>query len=136
MSDDFTDLGQHLFTAEDIVRFARQFDPQPFHLSEEAGRASLFGGLAASGWHTASAWTRRMRELPGGNPERLVGFVDLRWLKPVLAGDVLTYSTRILGTETTEAGEVVTRENRAINQRGEVAFQFTSRGVRRLSVKP
>ncbi len=48
------ELGSFTFTAEDIKRFARQFDPQRFHLSEEEGRNSLFGGLAASGWHVAS----------------------------------------------------------------------------------
>ncbi|KAB2849553.1 MAG: hypothetical protein F9K44_07600, partial [Hyphomicrobiaceae bacterium] len=45
------ELGSHLFTREDIVAFARDYDPQPFHLDEEAGNASLFGGLSASGWH-------------------------------------------------------------------------------------
>ncbi|RYE58263.1 MAG: dehydratase, partial [Hyphomicrobiales bacterium] len=51
---DKRELGSHTFTAEEIKLFAAQFDPQPFHLSEEAGKASLFGGLAASGWHTTA----------------------------------------------------------------------------------
>lgn len=56
------DLGSFTFTADDIKAFARQFDPQPFHLDEAAGRASLFGGLAASGWHVGSVCMRMLVE--------------------------------------------------------------------------
>lgn len=52
-----TELGSHTFTAEDIKRFAAKYDPQPFHMDEEAAKSSLFGGLCASGWHTASVYT-------------------------------------------------------------------------------
>jgi acyl dehydratase len=103
------DLGEHTFTAEDIVAFARDWDPQPFHLDEEAGRASLFGGLAASGWHVACAWmalwiAHQSREMearaardgftpiPGPSP----GFDDMRWLKPVMAGDTVRYRASLL----------------------------------------
>lgn len=102
------ELGHHAFTAETIVDFARDFDPQPFHLDEEAGKRSLFGGLAASGWHVACAWmalwiahqTRAMTErtategaapIPGPSP----GFDDMRWLRPVLAGDTVSYRSTI-----------------------------------------
>lgn len=102
-------LGSHTFDADAIVAFARDFDPQPFHLDEDAGRASLFGGLAASGWHVACAWmklwiahqSRAMAEraargglqpIPGPSP----GFDDMRWLRPVLAGDTVAYTTTIL----------------------------------------
>ena len=79
-------------TREEIVDYARQFDPQPFHLDEEAGRASLLGGLSASGWHSAAllmrmtceGWLNRSTGL--GSP----GIDELRWMKPVLAGDTLT----------------------------------------------
>ncbi|MEH0069837.1 MaoC/PaaZ C-terminal domain-containing protein [Pannonibacter sp. Pt2-lr] len=54
------ELGSHHFTAEDIVRFASSFDPQPFHLTEEGAAATHFGRLCASGWHTASAFMRRL----------------------------------------------------------------------------
>ena len=124
-----TILGTTIFEASAIVAFAEQFDPQPFHLSEAAGRASLFGGLAASGWQTASAWMRLLRDRTGA-AEQLTGFSDLAWLKPVLAGDVITYASEIVA-ETAEAdrpGERrITLHNRAVNQRGELVFRFISR---------
>jgi acyl dehydratase len=98
------ELGSFTFTADAIKDFARQFDPQPFHLDEAAGRASLFGGLAASGWHLTAVFMKllvsRMRrreqaaakargeEIAPGGPSP--GFKNMRWLKPVLAGDTLT----------------------------------------------
>lgn len=103
------DLGTHTFSAEEIVAFARQFDPQPFHLDEEAGRASLFGGLAASGWHVGCAWMRlwidfldreaaaaraRGEDAPAPGPSP--GFEDMRWLKPVLAGQTVAYHTTLV----------------------------------------
>ncbi len=78
-------------TREAIVDFARQFDPQPFHLDEEAGTASLFGGLCASGWHTCAMAMRMMcdgylsESASLGSP----GIENLRWRKPVYPGDTL-----------------------------------------------
>ena len=92
------DIGSKLMTKEDIVDFASKFDPQPFHLDEEAGRRSIFGGLAASGWHTCSAVMRLLvdnyvsRETSLGSP----GVDEIRWLKPVLAGDTISARIRIL----------------------------------------
>jgi acyl dehydratase len=101
---DAYEIGPHLFSAEEIVEFARKYDPQRFHLSEEGGRDSQFGALCASGWHTVCAWMkhnvaeieRRMREAAkaGTRPPRIgpsPGFDDLRWLRPVFAGDQITY---------------------------------------------
>lgn len=85
-------------TAEAIVAFARQFDPQPFHLDDEAGKASLFGGLCASGWHTAALCMRMMCDAylldsaSLGSP----GLDELRWLKPVRAGDTLRWKMTVL----------------------------------------
>jgi len=59
---DKAELGSHTFEAEEIIAFARRFDPQAFHLSEEAGRAGPFKGLAASGWHSCSVWIHYLRE--------------------------------------------------------------------------
>jgi acyl dehydratase len=53
-----TEIGTYTFDEENIVRFARRFDPQPFHIDPEAARRSLFGGLCASGWHTCAVWMR------------------------------------------------------------------------------
>ena len=97
-------FGRHTFTAEEIVTFARAYDPQPFHIDEAAGRASHFGALVASGWHTAATWMRlnvahqdRLAEarLARGEPVGRIGpspgFVDLKWARPVRAGDTVTY---------------------------------------------
>lgn len=95
--DDFAvgqifDLGQHAFAEEEILAFATQFDPQPFHIDQEAAAASNFGGLIASGWHTGSVFMRLLvdgllvRCASMGSP----GVDELRWLAPVRPGDVLT----------------------------------------------
>ncbi len=92
------DLGSLSPTAEEIVAFATQFDPQPFHLSEEAGQASVFGGLCASGWHTCSLAMRLMvtnflhQSSSLGSP----GLENIRWLKPVFPGDTLSLRQTVL----------------------------------------
>ena len=95
-------LGSYHFTREAIISYARKYDPQPFHLDEEAGRRSHFGSLCASGWHTCAAWMKcfvsfndrhmTMRRARGETAAQLgpsPGFENLRWLKPVYAGETL-----------------------------------------------
>jgi acyl dehydratase len=85
------DLGTVTLSAQGIKDFARQFDPQPFHLDEEAGRQSIFGALCASGWHTCALAMKLTVEnflleaASMGSP----GLESLRWLKPVYPGDTL-----------------------------------------------
>jgi len=92
------DLGSLSPTTEEIVAFATQFDPQPFHLSEEGGQASMFGGLCASGWHTCSLAMRLMvtnflnQSSSLGSP----GLENIRWLKPVFPGDTLSLRQTVL----------------------------------------
>lgn len=92
------DLGTITPTAEEIVAFATQFDPQPFHLDEEAAKQSVFGGLCASGWHTCALAMRMMcdayllESASLGSP----GIDQLRWLKPVFPGDVLSLRMEVL----------------------------------------
>jgi acyl dehydratase len=92
------ELGTVTPSAEEIKRFAQQFDPQPFHLDEEAGRESIFGGLCASGWHTCAMAMRltvdhMLRESSSmGSP----GLENLRWLKPVYPADTLSLRHTIL----------------------------------------
>jgi acyl dehydratase len=88
--------GTHLIDTAQIKAFARQFDPQPFHLDEEAAKGSLFGGLVASGWHTAAVTMRLLVEsgLPvaGG----LIGLGgEMSWPRPTRPGDVLSVVTEI-----------------------------------------
>lgn len=87
------DMGSHTFTEEDIVAFARQFDPQPFHVDREAARRSFYGGLIASGWHTCSVAMRLMVDKYVGKSASLgsPGVDNVRWLKPVRAGDTISY---------------------------------------------
>ena len=109
------ELGSFTFTAEAIKKFAAQFDPQRFHLDEEAGRKSLFGGLAASGWHVGSVCMkllvadgqRQTREAAARGEEVAVwgpspGFRELRWIKPVLAGDTISFASEIETLRTSE----------------------------------
>ena len=90
------ELGRHTFSAEDIIQFATRYDPQPFHTDEVAAARSHFGGLVASGWHTASVYMKlqaraiaeRGTDLAQSGPSP--GFRNLRWPRPVFAGDTLT----------------------------------------------
>ncbi|MCL2713102.1 MAG: MaoC family dehydratase [Alphaproteobacteria bacterium] len=135
-------LGCCHFTAEEIRRFAAQFDPQPFHLDEEAGRNSLFGGLAASGWHVGSAavallvadWQREEKEMRARGEEPGAwgpspGFRDMRWTRPVLAGDTLDFVFEVVNKRRSASRPgwglmeaVIT----GTNQRGEKTFTVTT----------
>ncbi len=86
------EFGHKVVTSDEIVRFAREFDPQPMHLDEAAGAAGLLGGLSASGWHTASLLMRMICDAYLTDAASLgsPGLAELRWLKPVRPGDVLT----------------------------------------------
>lgn len=124
-------FGPKLIEREEVIRFATEFDPQPFHLSEEAGKASLFGGLAASGWHTAGIVMRLMcdgfllQSSSLGSP----GLDSLRWLKPVMVGDELRARMTVLAKRPMKSkphvGLVQTRWE-ALNQRDEVVMTIES----------
>ena len=95
------DLGSISVTREDIIGFAKQFDPQPFHLNDAAGEASVFGGLCASGWHTCSLAMRLMvtnflhETASLGSP----GLENIQWKKPVYPNDTLRLQTTVLETK-------------------------------------
>ena len=94
------DLGPHRVTAEAIIAFAKEFDPQPFHLDEAAARNSILGGLAASGWHSTAMLMRLMCDACLSQSAILgsSGMDEVKWLAPVLAGDVLSGTFRITET--------------------------------------
>jgi len=134
------EVGSFTFTAELIKKFAAQFDPQRFHLDEEEGRKSLFGGLAASGWHVASvcmklmvADGKRQAKEAHARGEKVAiwgpspGFRELRWIKPVLAGDTVSFSSEVETLRTSDTRPewgIVQVRNTGTNQRGEVVFSF------------
>jgi acyl dehydratase len=83
--------GEVTVSKADILRFAREFDPQPFHLDEEAAKNTMLGGLSASGWHTAAICMNLAVQTRPFGPHPLLGagVDDLRWMKPVRPGDRL-----------------------------------------------
>lgn len=100
-------LGTHTFEADEIKAFARKYDPQPFHVDEELARRSVFGRLCASGWHTCAIWMRQnllhredTGEVPwtGEGPAPVFGpspgFENLKWLRPVYAGETISFWRR------------------------------------------
>ena len=95
---DVIELGARTISKESILAFAREFDPQPFHTDEEAAKRSIYGGLLASGWHTGSLLMRILNDgllkdtASLGSP----GVDELRWIKPVRPGDVLSARMTIL----------------------------------------
>jgi len=123
--------GTHEVTRDDIKRFANEFDPQPFHLDEEAARDTLFGGLAASGWHTAAI---TMRLLVTGGPKLANGIVgvggEVAWPMPTRPGDVLRVDSEVADLIPSKSrpnrGLVVLR-SRTANQRGDVVQTLTAK---------
>lgn len=126
------DFGSHHVTREEVLDFARKYDPQPFHLSDEEAAKTHFGRIAASGWHTAAMTmgviARRVvdEEQAGlGSP----GIDELRWKKPVYPGDTIDVRGRILektpSRSRPDMGSFRT-ETTVTNQNGEVVMTFIS----------
>lgn len=128
------EVGEKHVTAAEIVEFASQFDPQPMHLEEEAGKASILGGLSASGWHTCSMFMKMMCDafLLDSTSQGAPGVDYVRWKKPVLAGDTL--SGRSIVTAKRESASrpnlgFVTVRHEMSNQRGEVVLELQNTGM-------
>ena len=118
---------------EEIKRFASEFDPQPFHLDEEAAVDTPFKGLAASGWHTAAIVMRMVIELKPFGPHPLLGMgVDnLRWLAPVRPGDTIRVEGEVIELTPSRSrpqGVVKVRWT-AFNQHGEPVYTFIPIGI-------
>ena len=133
------EVGSFTFTAEAIKKFAGQFDPQRFHLDEAAGR-QVFGGLAASGWHVGSVCMklmvtdgqRRAKEAAARGEQVAIwgpspGFRELRWIKPVLAGDTIHFASEIETLRWSEKRPewgIAQARNTGANQRGDKVFSL------------
>lgn len=145
---DRRELGSSVFTAESIIAFAKQFDPQRFHVDAEAARDSVFGGLCASGWQTAATWmklnleagreeARADREEGRDRPEYgpSPGIRNLRWFKPVYAGDEIFYASTIRGTRPLNSRpgwSILELTAEARNQAGDLVMSFDSAALVRL----
>lgn len=117
-------LGPKTVTAEEIIEFAEEFDPQPMHLSEEAGRASILGGLAASGWHTCGMLMRMTVDsyIGKSDPQAGLGVDFVEWKKPVLAGDTLSGTSKVVERRVSKSRPdrgVVKLRHELQNQHGE-----------------
>jgi acyl dehydratase len=95
-------LEPYELTREELLAFATEFDPQPFHLDAVAAQSSVLGGLAASGWHTASIMMRMICDALFSKLDTLgsTGIDEIKWLKPVYVGDVLSGTLTITGART------------------------------------
>ncbi len=120
----------YALSTEDIVAFAEQYDPQPFHLSEEGGRNSLFKGLAASGWHTAAVAMRLLTEsVPIAGGLIGAGLEKLSWFQPVRPNDSLYVETEVLSVRESKSKPyqgLARMKQTAYNQRHEAVLEFTS----------
>jgi acyl dehydratase len=101
------ELGSHTVTKAEIREFAERYDPQPIHVDEAAAAESVYGGLIASGWHTAAVCMRLLAEGFLNETESMgsPGLDELRWLAPVRPGDTLSASVEILDTRPSESRE-------------------------------
>ncbi len=136
------ELGTVNFSTEFITKFAEKFDPQPFHLDVEAAKNSVFEGLCASGWQTSASWMKcflaywvedvKRLKAEGIEPPKLgpsPGFKDMKWLRPVYAGDDVTYFATLLASRplASRPGLLMnTTFNEGVNQRGQLVVSFES----------
>ncbi len=127
-------LGPYEVTSEAIIAFAEEFDPQPFHLSEEEGRDTLAGGLIASGWHSCSILMRMMCDayLNNSLSQGAPGIDEVKWLKPIRPGDVLkgssTVTAKRISRSRPELGIFKIRHE-LINQHDETVLTIVNSGM-------
>jgi acyl dehydratase len=130
----FKPSGRVRVDKDEIIAFAKTYDPQPFHLDEEAARQSMFGHLVASGWHTAamtmSLIARSEYRAAGGTIG--LGFESLRWPIPVLPGDELRIESEVLETRPSKSRPdrgLLKMRTRTFNQNGEVVQEIIANGM-------
>lgn len=121
-------------TRDEIVAFAREFDPQPFHLDEDTARRSIYGGLLASGWHTCAIymrllWDTFLKDTASlGSP----GMDEIRWVKPVRPGDTLRMRFTVVEAITSRSKPdrgIVRSVSEVFNQHGEVVMTLRGLGM-------
>jgi acyl dehydratase len=127
-------LGSRTVSEEEIIAFATQFDPQPFHVDHEAAAASMFGGVIASGWHTCSMMMRMVVDgmMASSSSMGSPGLDKVRWHLPVRAGDTLTVSyltTEVKASSSRPDRGVVWSTWKAVNQHGELVCTIEGMGM-------
>ena len=128
------EVGSRTLGEDEIIDFARQFDPQPFHVDKEAARKSIYGGLIASGWHTCSLMMRMMVDgfLRNSSSQGSPGVDEIRWLKPVRAGDTIHVSTTTVEVRPSSSKPdrgIVKSQWQAKNQHGELVATVNGMGM-------
>jgi acyl dehydratase len=128
-------FGRYEVTRDEVIAFAQRYDPQPFHLSDEAAAETHFGRQAASGWHTCAMTMAMVVENLKAHEQASLGspgIDELRWLKPVYPGDTLRCETEILDKRPSrsrpEMGSYRSRMT-VLNQHGEPVMTFVSIGL-------
>ncbi|EKF17234.1 MaoC family dehydratase [Nitratireductor pacificus] len=134
-------LGRKTVGADEIIAFAREFDPQPMHLDEAVGRESLLGGLAASGWHSCAIFMRMLYDalLADSTSQGSPGIDDARWKRPVIAGDTLTGTTTVIARRALRSRPgigMVTFRHLVVNQRGETVMEMENPIMFRMRAAP
>ena len=128
-------FGRYEVTRDEVIAFASKYDPQPFHLSDEAAAQTYFGRLSASGWHTAAMAMRmavdnmkEQRSASLGSP----GIDELRWLKPVYPGDILRCETELLDKRVSKSRPdmgITKGRTTVFNQHDEPVMTFVANGL-------
>lgn len=127
-------LGQRTVTEEEIIHFAQQFDPQSFHVDKEAAKASIFGGVIASGWHTCSMIMRMVVDgfIADSSSMGSPGVDEVRWILPVRPGDTLTVSAETVSVKPSTSKPdrgVVNTVWKAVNQDGQLVCTINGMGM-------
>ncbi|WP_027867445.1 MaoC family dehydratase [Massilia alkalitolerans] len=128
------DLGERSVSEEEIVAFARQFDPQPFHVDRDAAKASIYGGVIASGWHTCSLMMRMVVDglMASSSSMGSPGLDGVRWLRPLRAGDTIRVrylTTQVKASNSKPDRGVVWSKWTATNQHGEEICTIEGMGM-------
>lgn len=127
-------IGEKRVERDEVIAFAKQFDPQPFHIDEAAARHSMYGGLIASGWHTCAMVMRMMcdaylaQAASVGSP----GIENLKWLKPVRPGDIISARRTTLDTRASKSKPdigIVNNLWEVFNQKGEMVMSMQGHGM-------
>lgn len=131
-------FGRYQVTLEEVLAFATQYDPQPFHLDQEAAAATHFGRISASGWHTGSMTMRMMVDNMANHEQAGLGspgIDNLRWVRPVYPGDTLRVETELLEKRRSKSRPdmgIFKSRSRTFNQDDQIVLEMITNGLIRV----